>query len=152
MLSGQRRLILDQAYGRAKSRFGFVSSFYGQLTNVATIHFDLLPKLWGLTGLWMSRYAPAGFRGEITHSIVFFVAFNLAGNLANMPLQYYKNFVLEEEFGFNKQTKKLVCVIRCLDMAERLLTVKVVFHGCHQDSALDRCSRFPGSRWFLEDR
>ncbi|KAI5849993.1 peptidase family M48-domain-containing protein [Tricharina praecox] len=96
-----------QAYGRAKSKFGFISSFYGQLTNVGTIHFDLLPKLWGLTGLWMSRYAPIGFRGEITHSIVFFVAFNLAGNLANMPLQYYKNFVLEEKFGFNKQTKKL---------------------------------------------
>ena len=120
-------MIVDQAYGRAKSKFGFISSFYGQLTNVTTIHFNLLPKLWGLTGLWISRYAPVGFRGEITHSIVFFVAFNLAGNLSNMPLQYYKNFVLEEKFGFNKLTKKLVGVILCLDEGEEIAYDKCSF-------------------------
>ncbi|KAF8247445.1 hypothetical protein K440DRAFT_643731 [Wilcoxina mikolae CBS 423.85] len=97
----------SQAYGRAKSNFGFVSSLFGQVTNIATIHFDLLPKLWGTTGDWVSQYAPALFSGSISHSIVFFAAFTLASNLVSLPLSYYKTFVLEEKFGFNKQTRQL---------------------------------------------
>ncbi|CCX14243.1 Similar to CAAX prenyl protease 1; acc. no. P47154 [Pyronema omphalodes CBS 100304] len=100
----------SQAYGRAKSNFSFVTSLFGQAINIATIHYDILPKLWGITGLWVAANAPARFSGALSHSIVFFVAFTLASNVVNLPLQYYKNFVLEEKFGFNKQTKSLFFV------------------------------------------
>lgn len=97
----------SQAYGRAKSKFGFVNSLFDQLTNIGTIYFDLLPKLWSITGLIVSRYAPVRFSGPISHSIVFFLGFNLANSIVGIPLDYYRHFVLEEKFGFNKQTKSL---------------------------------------------
>ncbi|KAL7270626.1 zinc metalloprotease [Rhizina undulata] len=96
-----------QKYGRAKSKFGFVSSFYSEAINVATIQYDVLPKLWGLTGIWLARYAPERFAGEISHSLLFFFLFNLGSTLINLPFSYWKTFVLEEKFGFNKQTKAL---------------------------------------------
>ncbi|TGZ79311.1 hypothetical protein EX30DRAFT_110745 [Ascodesmis nigricans] len=99
-----------QAYGRAKSTFGFFNSIFNQVTNISTIHFDLLPKLWGFAGHLIALYAPLRFSGEISQSIVFFTAFTLATNLISLPLSYYKAFVLEEKFGFNKQTKKLFVV------------------------------------------
>ncbi|KAI5779463.1 peptidase family M48-domain-containing protein [Geopyxis carbonaria] len=97
----------SQAYGRAKSKYGFVSSLFSQLTNIATIQLDLLPKLWELTGTYISRYAPAQFSGEISQSLLFFITFTVASNVINLPFSYYKTFYLEENFGFNKQTRKL---------------------------------------------
>jgi STE24 endopeptidase len=61
-----------------------------------------------LTADWLARYAPDRFSGEISHSILFFIVFNFAGAVINLPLSYYKAFYLEEAFGFNKQTKSLV--------------------------------------------
>lgn len=68
---------------------------------------NVLPKLWSLTGLVLSRYAPARFTGEITHSILWFLALNLTFTIINLPAAYYRTFVLEERFGFNKSTVKL---------------------------------------------
>jgi STE24 endopeptidase len=97
----------SQAYGRAKSKFGFISSLYSQVQNVLFIQYDILPKLWALTGGWLARYAPARFSGEISHSVVFFFTFTLISQLLTLPFSYYGTFVLEEIFGFNKQTVKL---------------------------------------------
>jgi len=58
----------------------------------------------------IAQYAPAKFSGEITQSILFFIVFNLFSTVINLPFNYYKTFVLEEKFGFNQQTKKLVGV------------------------------------------
>ncbi|GAB7359466.1 hypothetical protein MBLNU230_g6113t1 [Neophaeotheca triangularis] len=97
----------SQAYGRAKSHFSFVSGVWGQLKNLAVIGWDVYPKLWALTGLWLTRYAPEGYRGEITHSLVFGFTYSLVETVLNLPFSYYYNFILEESFGFNKQTLSL---------------------------------------------
>ncbi|KAK2850735.1 hypothetical protein FQN49_005372 [Arthroderma sp. PD_2] len=97
----------SQAYGRAKAQFGFVSGLYSQIQNLGFIYYDALPKLWGVTGLLLSAYAPEGFRGEITHTLIFVFAFNLITTALSLPTSYYSTFVLEEKFGFNKQTVKL---------------------------------------------
>jgi STE24 endopeptidase len=97
----------SQAYGRAKSKFSFVSNLYSQVQNILFIQYDILPKLWALTGGWLARYAPERFGGEISHSIVFLFTFTLISQLLALPLSYYGTFVLEEKFGFNKQTVKL---------------------------------------------
>jgi STE24 endopeptidase len=94
----------SQAYGRAKAKFGFWSGLYSQIQNLGIVYYDVLPKLWALTGVWLARYAPAGYRGEITHTLIFFFTFNIITTLINLPVGYYKDFVLEEKFGFNKQT------------------------------------------------
>ncbi|KAI4244538.1 MAG: hypothetical protein L6R40_003005 [Gallowayella cf. fulva] len=97
----------SQAYGRAKAQFGFVSGLYSQVQNFGTIYYDVLPKLWDLTGIWLYRYSPKGFTGEIVHTIIFFFTYNLITTLINLPISYYSTFVLEEKFGFNKSTVKL---------------------------------------------
>ena len=97
----------SQAYGRAKAQFGFVSSLYGQVQNIGFIYYDVLPKLWAVTGVWLTRYMPARYTGEIVHTLIFFFVFNIATTVLNLPISYYSTFVLEEKFGFNKQTVKL---------------------------------------------
>ena len=39
--------------------------------------------------------------------MVFFFTFNIITTLLNLPMSYYSTFVLEEKFGFNKQTLRL---------------------------------------------
>lgn len=97
----------SQAYGRAKAKFSFVNGIWGQVTNIAFIQFDILPKLWSWTGHLLLQYAPARFSGEITHSIMFVLAFTVINQVLSLPSSVYSTFVLEEKFGFNKQTPKL---------------------------------------------
>ncbi|KAL8695511.1 MAG: hypothetical protein Q9218_000089 [Villophora microphyllina] len=97
----------SQAYGRAKAQFGFVASLYSQVQNFGTIYYDVLPRLWDLTGFWLYRYSPKGFTGEIMHTLIFFFTYNFITTVINLPISYYSTFVLEEKFGFNKSTVKL---------------------------------------------
>ena len=98
---------MNQAYGRAKAKYGLVSGLIGQIQNTAFIYYDVLPKLWSLTGSWLLRFAPSGFTGEICHSIVFVLTFIVVQQILSLPTSIYHTFVLEEKFGFNKQTPKL---------------------------------------------
>lgn len=97
----------SQAYGRAKAKFSFVSSFFGQLKSLATIQYNWYPQIWAITGVWLSRFAPSFISGEIGHSLLFLFAFSLIDTVFSVPFTYYQNFVLEEKFGFNKLTVKL---------------------------------------------
>jgi STE24 endopeptidase len=97
----------SQAYGRAKAKFGFVSSLYDQIQNYGIIYYDLLPKLWALTGIWLVRYVPERYAGEIVHTLIFFFTYNIITTVLNLPTAYYGTFVLEEKYGFNKSTVKL---------------------------------------------
>jgi STE24 endopeptidase len=97
----------SQAYGRAKAKFGLFSGLYGQIQNTAFIYYDVLPKLWALTGSWLLQFAPERFSGEISHSIIFVLSFIVIQQVLSLPTSIYHTFVLEEKFGFNKQTPKL---------------------------------------------
>jgi STE24 endopeptidase len=100
----------SQAYARAKAKFTGFNGLYGQLQNLAFYHFDVLPKLWSWTGDLLLRFAPTGFTGEISHSIVFILSFIIIHQVLSLPSNIYNTFVLEEKFGFNKQTPKLFVV------------------------------------------
>lgn len=97
----------SQAYGRAKAKFGFVSGLYSQIQNYSIIYYDVLPRLWALTGVWLTQYVPEKYSGEIVHTLIFFFTFNIINSILSLPTDYYSTFVLEEKFGFNKQTVKL---------------------------------------------
>ena len=97
----------SQAYGRAKSKFGLVSGLFEQLQSFGILYYDILPKLWSWTGSLVSSYAPATYSGEIVHTLAFLFFMNVASTVIGMPFSYYRTFVLEEKFGFNKQTLKL---------------------------------------------
>jgi len=60
-----------------------------------------------LTGIWVTQYLPSRFQGEITHSLIFAFTYSFAETLLGLPFSYYHHFVLEEKYGFNKQTLSL---------------------------------------------
>lgn len=97
----------SQAYGRAKAKFALFNGLYGQIQNIAFYQFDILPKLWSWSGSLLLRFAPARFSGEISQSIVFILVFIVLQQVVSLPSNIYQTFVLEEKFGFNKQTPKL---------------------------------------------
>lgn len=97
----------SQAYGRAKAKFEAVSGLYGQIQNILFIQLDVLPKLWSWSGNLLLRFAPTRFTGEISQSIVFILSFIVIQQILSLPTSIYHTFVLEEKFGFNKQTPKL---------------------------------------------
>ncbi|RDA93023.1 hypothetical protein CP533_0733 [Ophiocordyceps camponoti-saundersi (nom. inval.)] len=100
----------SQAYGRAKARFELINGLWAQVQNVAFVQMDVLPLLWDWCGGLVSSYAPAWLSGEIGHSIVFVYVFILLQQVLGLPGRIYHTFVLEEAFGFNKQTPKLFVV------------------------------------------
>jgi STE24 endopeptidase len=97
----------SQAYGRAKSQYSFVNNLWNQVKNYATLRYNVYPKLWAITGLWMNSYFPSRFQGEITQSLLFGFTYSFAETILSLPFSYYYHFVLEESFGFNKQTLSL---------------------------------------------
>jgi STE24 endopeptidase len=97
----------SQKYGRAKAKFGFFSGFYGLASNLAILKWNVLPAVWDMTGRWTARFAPALISGPVCHAIVFTMFFAQVSTLINLPLSLYSTFVLEEKFGFNKQTPGL---------------------------------------------
>nr|XP_023926533.1 CAAX prenyl protease 1-like [Quercus suber]POE92945.1 caax prenyl protease 1 [Quercus suber] len=97
----------SQAYGRAKAEFGTIKGVWDQLKNVFIITQNVYPVLWATTGLWLTRFAPLRFQGEITHSLVFAFTYSFIETVIGLPFSAYYHFVLEEKFGFNKQTVSL---------------------------------------------
>lgn len=96
----------SQAYGRAKAKFGFFTSVYGLVQNLAILSFNLLPWMWYATGSLVPKF-PAQVQGPILNSILFIFAFVNISTVLNLPTSLYSTFVLEESFGFNKSTLKL---------------------------------------------
>lgn len=94
----------SQAYGRAKAKFGVVSATFNQIKNIALISYNFYPSWWAVSGLLISKYAPLRFSGEITRSLVFVFSYSFLDTLVGLPFSYWHHFVLEEKFGFNKQT------------------------------------------------
>lgn len=103
----------SQEYSRATKRFGFFSDAVELVKDLATIKFDLLPRLWGWTGSLCVSLSKASVIGRffgpgiMCQSLVFFAVTTLISTLESLPFSYYKTFVLEEKFGFNKSTLKV---------------------------------------------
>ncbi|KXT11910.1 hypothetical protein AC579_8580 [Pseudocercospora musae] len=96
-----------QSYGRAKAKFEFVTNTWAVLKKLAEVQYNVIPLLWGMSGTLVARYGRWGLTGEITQSLVFIFANAWIDTLLGLPFSYYHHFVLEEKFGFNKQTVKL---------------------------------------------
>lgn len=120
----------SQAYGRAKTKFSVVSGFISQALNISFMYFDVLPKLWSWTGGLLLKWSPTGFRGEISHSVLFMVVFLLLQQVLAMPVDIYSHFVLEEKYGFNKQTPQLYATDQVKNAVLTSVLVSPVLAGC----------------------
>ena len=84
----------SQSYKKANFKFGLISSIYGFLIIFIVLYFGLLGEL-------DSYLRNITFENEISLSILFFLSIFLISDLIKIPLQLYKIFVIEENFGFN---------------------------------------------------
>jgi len=86
-------------YTIAKTKF----SLFGLLVNAAVlIGFTLLGGLQWLSGALFGWAGPG-----MTYQIGLLLAFALISGVIDLPIAYYKQFVLEARYGFNKMTPAL---------------------------------------------
>ncbi|KAJ3665459.1 hypothetical protein Zmor_000954 [Zophobas morio] len=87
-----------RAYTLAKSKFGFFKDTFLTVQSTVIIHFSILPQLW--------NYAESinTYGGEVLTSCLWLFILTTIVTIVDLPLTIYNTFVLEEQFGFNKQT------------------------------------------------
>jgi STE24 endopeptidase len=86
-------------YTVAKTRFGIVSLLWGGLVLVG---FTLLGGLQALSNALLQVSGPG-----MVHQLLLVAAFAVLASVLDLPFEYYRQFVLEQRFGFNKMSVKL---------------------------------------------
>jgi len=86
-------------YTVAKTRFGLVGLLWGAVTLVG---FTLLGGL-----QWLSMSLVPLLGAGLAHQMALVVAFAVISGLLDLPFDWYRQFVLEQRFGFNKMTPGL---------------------------------------------
>jgi STE24 endopeptidase len=86
-------------YSIAKTKFGLLTLL---VHTAVLIGFTLLG---GLQWLSVALFQLAG--GGMLYQIGLLIAFTVISGIIDLPFDYYKQFVLEEKYGFNKMTLRL---------------------------------------------
>ncbi|KQQ88940.1 M48 family metallopeptidase [Massilia sp. Leaf139] len=86
-------------YTVAKTRFGIAALLWSGLVLVG---FTLLGGLQAISNALLHLAGPG-----MLHQIALIAAFAIVSGLLDLPFEYYRQFVLEERFGFNKMSVKL---------------------------------------------
>ncbi|VDM33789.1 unnamed protein product [Hydatigera taeniaeformis] len=101
----------SRRYAIDKMNFAIISGFYNILSLSAILHFQLIAWVWHKSQehvLFIFSHVPGSFnvteRNEILFSLLFTVYVALFQFLESLPWSYYRHFVIEERYGFNKQT------------------------------------------------
>ncbi|KAJ3352279.1 CAAX prenyl protease 1 [Entophlyctis luteolus] len=108
-------------YGLAKSEFEFVQNFFNQVVATITILLDIMPAFWKVSSDILLTLGLTGDR-EILQSVVFAIVSTAVSTVLSWPFSLYKNFVIEEKFGFNKTTLPLFIS----DKVKELLLTSVI--------------------------
>ena len=86
------------AYHRESTRFSFLTSAIG---------FSMTALMLLLEGFgWLDGVLRPFFNNEIVLALAFFGILMLASDFVTLPFQWYRIFVIEEKYGFNKTTVK----------------------------------------------
>ncbi|XP_074033348.1 CAAX prenyl protease 1 homolog [Leptinotarsa decemlineata] len=88
----------SRQYSLAKLRFGFVKDAQNILVTSAVIYYGVLAHIWNYS------YSINPVPGEVGTSCIWLFLVSLASTIVDLPLTIYYTFVLEDKFGFNKQT------------------------------------------------
>ena len=86
-------------YTVAKGKFKRTETFYSMIIL-------LLCTLGGGLAVLYGAWSQLDM-GPMLGGVIFFLSFLLIGSLLELPFSYYKTFVLEDKFGFNRQTPGL---------------------------------------------
>ena len=88
----------SQAYKTVNYKFGLITSLF---SFVLTLGFLLLDGF-----EYVDNFARRYSDNPILIALIFFGIIMIASDIITTPFGYYKTFVIEEKFGFNKTTKK----------------------------------------------
>ena len=88
----------SQSYKKTNYRFGIVTSLF---SIVLTISFFFLDGF-----SLVDHFARVYSENSIVITLIFFGIIIIGSDFLNTPFSYYKTFVIEEKFGFNKTSKK----------------------------------------------
>lgn len=85
-------------YSIAKLKYGLLKDTHSIILTSAVIYYGLLATAWD----YSESINP--IKGEVTTSCIWLFILSLASTILDLPLNIYYTFVLEEKYGFNKQT------------------------------------------------
>ena len=87
----------SQDYKKTNYKFGLVTSFFSLLLTLGFLFFGGFE--------WLDTIARSVSDNNIIIALVFFASIMIGSDIITTPFGYYKTFVIEERFGFNKTTK-----------------------------------------------
>lgn len=101
----------SQRYARDGLKLDFARKTIELLRELAILHFDLMPHIWHVSGVYLShisqfRYLHGVLGSEALQSVLFIVIKKTATGIIDVPLDYVSTFVLEEKWEFNRMTKR----------------------------------------------
>ncbi|VDN97030.1 unnamed protein product [Rodentolepis nana] len=101
----------SRRYSIEKMNFEVVSSFYNIISMSIILHFGLIAWAWNFSkdhllrlDAYFSHTLGATKDSDILFSLVFIVYGSIFRFFESLPWSYYRNFIIEERYGFNKQT------------------------------------------------
>ncbi len=104
----------SQAYKRTNYKFGIWSSLFSVILTLCFLGFDGFE--------YVDTFARSYSKNPITIALIFFGVIIIGSDMLSTPFSYYKTFVIEEQFEFNKTTKKIFL----LDKLKGLLMTAVI--------------------------
>lgn len=87
-------------YTIARLKYGFFKDTFGIVLNTIVLYYNILSLFWG----YANNISP--YQGEVSTSCLWLLLLSTASTIIDLPLSIYHTFVLEEKFGFNKQTAR----------------------------------------------
>ncbi len=107
----------SQDYKAANYKFGIWSSLFSLLLTLGFLFFDGFE--------YVDTIARIYSENPIIIALLFFGIIMMASDIISTPFSYYKTFVIEERFGFNKSTKKLFII----DKIKGLVMMAIIGSG-----------------------
>ncbi len=89
----------SQAYKMTNYRFGLVSDGFSLILTIGFLWFGGFE--------WVDKIVRSITTDTIPMALLFFGIITLGSGVLGIPFSYYKTFVIEERYGFNKTTQKL---------------------------------------------
>jgi len=94
----EKEYLKSQNYKKDNHKFSLITSSFSLLTTLLFFIFD---------GFYLVDEIAKGFStNSVFVTLIFFGLIVFVSDLLTTPFSYYKTFVIEEEFGFNKTTKR----------------------------------------------
>jgi STE24 endopeptidase len=107
----------SQAYKKTNYKFGLWSSLFSLVLTLGFLFLDGFE--------YVDNIVRSYSENPVSVALIFFGIIMLASDIISTPFSYYKTFVIEERFGFNKTTKKTFV----LDKIKGLLMMAIIGGG-----------------------